>query len=259
MFSPGKTDREIALEACIACDVPKDMEFSVAAAFEGGAATLELCAAMNLDGLTPSAEAVRRSRALFPRKGIMAMIRPRGGGFAYTPAELEEMARTIESLARAGADGVVFGVLDTHEEHLHEKGIAFLVKVSKDWGLWTTFHRAFDALQDPLEALKILKDLEVDRILTSGIPWGGRQPVLSRQDWLHQVIRHNGGSMQIVVAGGISPENVTSLLEDLLPWGSVASVHAYSGILEEGRTSSSRVALLKERLHRLRSLSGQAP
>ncbi len=233
------------------------MEFSVAAAFEGGAATLELCAAMDLDGLTPSAEAVRRSRALFPRKGVMAMIRPRGGGFAYTPAELEEMARTIESLAGAGADGAVFGVLDAHEEHLHEKGIAFLVKVSKDWGLQTTFHRAFDALQDPLEALEILKDLEVDRILTSGIPWGEREPVLSRQEWLCQMVRQNGGSMQIVVAGGISPENVTPLLEDILPWGPVALVHAYSGILEEGRTSSSRVALLKERLDGLRSLSGE--
>ncbi len=258
MDSEKRYSCEVSLEACINCDVLEDMEFSVAAAFEGGAATLELCAAMDLDGLTPSEESIRRSRALFSRRGIMAMLRPRRGGFAYTPEELEEMALTIPSLAQAGADGIVFGVLDPREERVHEGGLAFLTGVSRDYGLQTTFHRAFDALKNPVEALEILQASGVDRVLTSGIPWGGREPVLSRQEWLRQVVAHNRGRMQILVAGSISPENVTPLLEDLLPRGPVALVHAYSGILEGGRTSASRVALLRERLEDLRCFSREA-
>ena len=256
MYSEKRFPCGVSLEACINCDVLEDMEFSVAAAFKGGAATLELCDAMELDGLTPSEEAVRRSRALFSRRGIMAMVRPRGGGFAYAREELEEMARRIPALARAGADGVVFGVLDPREEHVCEKGLAFLVGVSRDWGLQTTFHRAFDALKNPLEALDILHASGVDRVLTSGIPWGGKAPLLSRQEWLRQVVAHNGGKMQLLVAGGISSENVTPLLEDLLPRGAVALVHAYSGICQGGRTSASKVALLRERLEDLGCFSG---
>jgi len=238
----------IALEACIDCDDFEKMERSVAAAFAGGAATLELCGEMEIGGLTPSEEAVRRSRALFPLKGLMAMVRPRGGGFAYSFREIEAMCGQIDSLGRAGADGVVFGVLDSREERIDEKTLLQLVNAAKDRGLRTTFHRAFDMLRDPMEGLEILVSCGVDRVLTSGIPWEGRKALLPRKTWLRKVAERNRGRLEMLVAGGISPENVVPLLEEILSWGPVGLVHAYSGIRENGETSPRKVALLRERI-----------
>jgi len=236
------------IEACIACDSLEDMEQSVKAACEGGASTLELCSAMASEGLTPSEEAVRRSRRRFPEKGLMAMVRPRKGGFFYSPEEISEMCGQIDSLARAGADGVVFGTLDCREEGICEKGLSLLVEAAKEHGLCTTFHRAFDALRNPLEALDILKASGVDRVLTSGIPWGEREPIFPRLLWLQKVAAHNRGRLQLVLAGGIAPENAASLVREILPWGPVEMVHAYSGIREKGTTSAVKVALLRKEL-----------
>ena len=238
----------IEVEACIDCDSLEDMEKSVNAAYKGGASTLELCSDMASEGLTPSEEAVRRSRRLFSRNGLMVMVRSRKGGFYYSPEELEAMCGQIDSLARAGADGVVFGALDCREERIHEKGLSLLVKTAKERGLRTTFHRAFDALQDPLEALEILAALGVDRVLTSGIPWGKKAPVYPRLLWLQKVATRNRGRLQLVLGGGITPENAASLVKEILPWGPLGLVHAYSGIREGGITSAAKVTSLRERL-----------
>ena len=58
---------------------------AAAAAERAGADRLELCASLVEDGTTPSAGtlAVARSRVAIP---IVAMVRPRGGGFVYSSA-----------------------------------------------------------------------------------------------------------------------------------------------------------------------------
>ena len=69
----------IKVEACINGDEVKETLESVRAANDGGAATVELCGAMDEDGLTPPMECVAAARSVFEPKGLMVMVRPRSG------------------------------------------------------------------------------------------------------------------------------------------------------------------------------------
>ena len=61
-----------------------------------GAGRVELNAALFLGGLTPSIGAMELARrAAVP---IMAMVRPREGGFCYTQAEFETMLADARAL-----------------------------------------------------------------------------------------------------------------------------------------------------------------
>ena len=52
---------------------------------------------------------VVKSRVQIP---VFVMIRPRGGDFLYTDAEIEVMKSDLNVLKEAKADGFVFGFLD---------------------------------------------------------------------------------------------------------------------------------------------------
>src|SRR5690242_13368296 len=58
----------------------------VAAAVAGGADRLELCSALELGGLTPSAALL--ARAVATGLPVHAVVRPRAGGFVLGPDEL---------------------------------------------------------------------------------------------------------------------------------------------------------------------------
>src|SRR3974390_1615707 len=77
----------------------------------GGADRVELCSALFLGGLTPSLGTLieTRKRRRIP---IIAMVRPRGGGFCYSDAEFATMLRDAMLAAENGANGVVTGVLN---------------------------------------------------------------------------------------------------------------------------------------------------
>ena len=84
---------------------------SVRAAVEGGAPRIELCSALELDGLTPAREDLKAARSLFPDLTIHVLIRPRAGDFCYSPKEVDLMSRQIETALDFGADGIVIGCL----------------------------------------------------------------------------------------------------------------------------------------------------
>ena len=86
------------------------VDFAAAAA-AAGADRIELCDNLVEGGTTPSVGAVQlaAARLMVP---VMAMVRPRGGDFLYSPLEFEVMLRDVDALANAGASGLVFGVLD---------------------------------------------------------------------------------------------------------------------------------------------------
>ena len=94
----------ILIEAC--CGSADD----ALEAARGGADRVELNAALFLGGLTPSAGSLRvlRRASGIP---VMAMLRPREGGFCYTDAEFATMLADGELLLSCGADGLVFGCL----------------------------------------------------------------------------------------------------------------------------------------------------
>jgi copper homeostasis protein len=235
----------IPIEICIEASQPTAVERAVSAAYRGGAATIELCAAMHLDGLTPSSGCLAAARLAFrQRPGLMAMIRPRAGDFCYTPVELALMLEQIDAAAAGGADGVVFGVLHAADQRIDRAASRELLAAARRHGLKTTMHRAFDATPDPDATLDALIELGFDRVLTSGLPWGQPGTALDGADRLAQTIRRAQDRIEVVLGGGISPANVGPLLARLpLELGRVA-VHAYSGAQIDGQTTVEAVQLL---------------
>lgn len=231
----------VDVEVCIHSTGPEAVRDAVAAAYEGGAARVELCARMDLDGLTPPAAHVEAARAAFrDRPGLLAMIRP-SASFTFAPADLIRMQASIRDAAAAGADGVVLGALRP-DGRLDADALSALLDTARAAGLRTTFHRAFDAVPDADEALETLAGLGVDRVLTAGVPWGRPGTALDGAERLARTIRRAAGRVEVVAGGGVSLANVRALLERL-PAGRV-SVHAYSGAQSGGRTTVAAVRAL---------------
>ncbi len=135
----------IFIEA-VACSVDDCLE-----AEAGGADRLELCSAMMVGGLTPSLGTLIDARAATPLP-IVTMIRPRAGGFRYTPREFATMMRDAELAARHGADGLVFGIL-TADGRVDAARCQEFIDDARQIGVsQTTFHRAFDVTPDPYDA-----------------------------------------------------------------------------------------------------------
>lgn len=174
------------------------------AAEAAGIKRVELCAALVEGGITPSIGTIRACRDAVDID-IMVMIRPRGGDFLYSDAELTAMAKSIEACRRIGVTGVVFGLLRT-DGSIDRQRTKLLLELSA--GLSVTFHRAFDVSRDPFESMETLIGLGVDRILTSGqaatAPEG--------KDIIKQLIDKAGDRIRILPGCGITPENVAELI-----------------------------------------------
>jgi len=186
------------LEICL------DSLASVAAAAEGGAHRIELCAALVEGGLTPSIGVLRQARRLFPGQVVM-MIRPRGGDFLYSADELDAMADDIRAAADHGADAVVFGCLQA-DGRVDEDACASLLAAAG--GLPAVFHRAFDVSLDLPDSLETLVDLGFRRILTSG----GAPTAVEGTMMIGSLVDQADGRIEILPGGGIGIDNAAPLL-----------------------------------------------
>ena len=139
-----------------------DME-SVRAAKEGGAQRVELCRALEVDGLTPSEEMM--AEAIGIGLPVQVLIRPHEGDFVYDKEEVAQMRHDIRLAKRLGANGVVIGALKP-DGSVDTESVQSLVEEAE--GLSITFHRAFDVCAHPSEALEQIISLGCHRLLTSG-------------------------------------------------------------------------------------------
>ena len=237
----------VPVEICIDCSELNLATASIGAALEGGASRVELCAEMSRDGLTPGTEYCRIARQLFgERQGVLAMIRPHAEGFRYTRSEIDQMCESIERMAAAGADGVVFGPLN-EKGQIDTGALGRLAGKSRELGVSTTFHRAFDALRDPIGAIPVLIEEGIARVLTAGTPWGSGKGIAGGVEQVKRVIDSSAGRLEVVCAGGIGPGSA-GVLRPILA-GRKLSVHAYSGVHREGRVDAQLVRDLTESLN----------
>ena len=132
---------------------------------KGGAKRVELCAGIPEGGTTPSYGEIKTAQSLTSSIDINIIIRPRGGDFLYTKAEVQSMLYDIEMAKELNVNGVVFGCL-TPEGDIDTEMLKLLVDAAKP--LSVTFHRAFDVCRDPFLALEQIIEAGCDRILTSG-------------------------------------------------------------------------------------------
>jgi len=175
---------------------------------------VELCSSLLEGGVTPSAGLiglVRKNISI----GLHVIIRPRGGDFCYTSQEFEVMQQDVLAAKELGADGVVFGILDT-EGKVDVHRTRQLVELARP--LKVTFHRAFDMSADLIRSLEDVVQTGAERILTSG----GAQSSIAGARSLRQLVDASGGQVIIMAGGGINPENVRSLIEET----GVQEIHA---------------------------------
>ena len=187
------------LEVCCA-----DIE-SVMAAKEGGAHRIELCEALELDGLTPSEELTRQ--AIATGIPVQVLIRVREGDFVYTPEEVEAMAESIRLAKSLGAHGVVIGAL-TPSGHIDRPAISRMMEEAD--GMSVTFHRAFDVCKNPTEALEDIIALGCHRLLTSG----QHVTAYAGIPLLRQLTDQAANRIIIMPGAGVNPQNVMHILSE---------------------------------------------
>lgn len=188
------------LEACI------EGYDELLVAIHNGFKRVELCSALSLGGLSPSDGLID---ACCSKGGIEVhvMVRPRPGDFNYSIEEVKMMRHEIKRAARLGAKGVVFGILDENNQMALEN--IPLIRLAKRKGLEVTFHRAFDLLDKPFEALRQLKAWNVDRLLTSG----GEQTALKGLKRIKDLQEQSEGAIQIMAGSGVHPDNMQKFID----------------------------------------------
>lgn len=243
------------LEVC--CGNPE----SVTAAVLGGARRIELCADLEVDGLTPPTAWLRDTKLRYHALTVHVLIRPRAGDFVYSQAEAEMMASQIEEALEAGADGIVIGAL-TPEGDVDLPMMERLVSLVESYHLADellrsdlchaandshffpgparrvsiTFHRTFDRCRRPFEALEQIIGLGCDRILTSGQEATAEAGAAT----LRELRRRARGRIGILPGGGVTPGNAARILAAT----GCTEIHASASVIRNGNkvTDAGRVA-----------------
>lgn len=193
---------KILLEVC--CGSADD----VLQAHRAGADRAELNSNLFHGGLTPSiGELVVAKRETGMK--IMAMVRPREGGFCYTPAEFATAVEDAKQLLAHGADGLVFGFLHP-DGTLDEARTRILAELAQSAGKETVFHRAIDVVPSWRETLDALIGLGITRVLTSGqepdVSYGTRT--------VREMLEYAAGRIQILPGAGITPRNMDRIIAE---------------------------------------------
>ena len=170
----------------------------------GGASRVELCAGIPEGGTTPSYGEIKTAQALTSQIAINVIIRPRGGDFLYTEAEIQSMLLDIELCKQLGVHGVVFGCL-TQEGDIDVPLMRRLIEAAKP--LSVTCHRAFDVCRDPFAALEQLIELGCDRILTSGQKFTAEKGI----PLLKQLVEKAGDRIIIMPGCGVRENNIARI------------------------------------------------
>lgn len=114
------------------------------------------------------------------------------------------MEADIAAAKIAGADGVVIGAL-TPEGNLDIPVIQRLLRQAE--GMDVTFHRAFDEVRAPLQALETLISLGIPRLLTSG-----QAPTAAEgAQLIAQLVRAAAGRISVMPGAGINPANIAAI------------------------------------------------
>lgn len=199
---------------------------SVRAAIEGGAHRVELCEALELDGLTPS-EAMMES-AIGMGIPVQVLIRVREGDFVYNKDEICKMRNDIRLARKLGAAGVVIGAL-MPDGSIDEEAIRCMMDETE--GLSVTFHRAFDVCHEPEEALEKIISLGCRRLLTSGQAPTAELGI----PMLKKLVEQADGRIIIMPGAGVNPQNASRILEE------TGALEIHGSLRRNGHTSAELV------------------
>ncbi|WP_426448777.1 copper homeostasis protein CutC [Siccibacter colletis] len=170
---------------------------------QAGADRIELCSAPKEGGLTPSAGVLKgvRHNVTIP---VHPIVRPRGGDFCYSQAELSTMLDDIAFIRDLGFPGLVIGMLN-EDGGVDRQKMQAVMRAAP--GMAVTFHRAFDMCANPMIALEELTDLGVARILTSGQQASAEQGIS-----LITELKHRSRAPIIMAGAGVRLNNLETFI-----------------------------------------------
>jgi copper homeostasis protein len=169
-----------------------------------GANRIELCSELSVGGLTPAAKLMKKTCSVL-KIPVMVMIRPRAGNFHYSEEEISQMKQEIDLAKKAGAAGVVFGLL-TSKNQIDIENTRILADYATP--LPVTFHKAIDELENPADGVPVLKNIRgITRILTSG----GKATADEGAEVIRKMKEATGENLTIVAAGKITDKNINQI------------------------------------------------
>ena len=212
--------------------------FNIASAIisqHAGADRIEFCAEMNVGGITPKLAdfILLKSKIHIP---VFGMIRPRGGDFVYSMEEFEQMKNDILEFKNVGADGFVFGILTENKEvnFIQNKE---LIELANPFPC--TFHRAFDEINNQMEALDTIIECGFSTLLTSG----NVNNALEGLSLLKALASKANDKICIMPGGGVRANHIEILKENIITnW-----FHS-SAVLQNETANMDEVFILKSKL-----------
>lgn len=187
------------LEICI--DSIEAAEIAMAS----GANRLEVCSVLDVGGVTPTAPFFRllRRGCELP---LVALVRCRGGDFVHSEREKLLMMDEVRELCDAGADAVAVGsLLPNGDLDLGFLGQVRAVLPCQE----LVVHRAIDVAKFEEGMISSLRNVGVDRILTSG----GADRADQGLDRLNLWNADPHQRLQVLPGGGVRPTNARRILE----------------------------------------------
>lgn len=163
---------------------------------------IELCRALDQDGLTPDLKFVEEVLSV-TKKPIRVIIRPRDE-FITNPNEVEEMIQTIRKIKRLGnsyLDGFVMGYITPNGDYDHES-MSKLIAAAKPYKI--TYHKASDFF---ISDLKFFEEFGVDTVLTQGT---NKEPIEKNVELLTK-LRRSDSKVELLLGGGVTLENIEEL------------------------------------------------
>ena len=186
----------MTLEVCV------DTAEGLAQAVAGGADRIELCAALAVGGLTPSAGLIGLAAGC--GVPVVAMIRPRAGDFVWSEAEVAMMEAEIAAVRAAGLAGVVLGA-SLPDGRLDVPVLRRLVAAAV--GMELVLHRCIDLTPDMGVALEEAVALGLHRILTSG----GETTAEAGAERIAALVAQAAGRITVMPGSGVNPGNAAML------------------------------------------------
>lgn len=185
-------------------------------AMQGGAKRVELNSALHMGGLTPSVASLLLTKQNTNLK-VITMVRPRGAGFCYSKEDFICMVEDTKIMLANGADGIAFGCL--HEDGtIHKEQSKEIIELIHSQGKEVVFHRAFDCVKDPYQAMEILIELGVERVLTSGL----QAKAMDGKDLIKELQERYGDKIEFLAGSGMNASNA----EEMMNYTGISQVHS---------------------------------
>lgn len=170
-------------------------------AVNANADRIEFCSDYLSGGLTPNKSEFQQLRKS-TETPIFVMIRPRKGDFNYNENEFQQMLSDTRYFMNEGADGIVYGILNDKKQidYIRTEKITHQCR-----GIQYTFHRAFDHVENKLEAIYQLNQMPINYLLSSGGAGNAENNVNSLIE-----IKTNLKA-KLIVGGGIRANNLKTI------------------------------------------------